>query len=132
MGLPQPDLSELYRRALFNILARNQDDHTKNIAFLMDRCGGWRPAPAYDLIYAYNPTGAWTHRHQMTLAGKRDDLTTQDLLTAARAADLRPAHAKSVLQTVTKAILQWQDFAEIAGIPGPWILEIQGNLRRSL
>jgi serine/threonine-protein kinase HipA len=129
LNLPQPDLTELYRRALFNILGRNQDDHTKNIAFLMDRRGGWRLAPAYDLIYAYNPSGAWTHRHQMTLAGKRDDFTTEDLLKAASAADLKPARAKDILGQVHAAVNHWQDHAQSAGVSHEWTQEIGKNLR---
>jgi len=132
LDLPQPDLSELYRRALFNILARNQDDHTKNITFLMDRRGNWRLAPAYDLIYAYNPTGAWTHRHQMTLAGKRENFTSQDLVTAADAADLKPARAKSILKQVHNAIRNWPTFAENAAVSAAWCTQIQQNLRLDL
>lgn len=132
LNLPQPDLTELYRRALFNILARNQDDHTKNIAFLMDRRGGWRLAPAYDLIYAYNPSGAWTHRHQMTLAGKRENFTTDDLLSAASAANLKPPRAKAILRETHHAISRWHDYAESAKIPYEWAQEIQKNLRLDL
>jgi serine/threonine-protein kinase HipA len=132
LGLPQPDLTELYRRALFNILARNQDDHTKNIAFIMDRRGGWRLAPAYDLIYAYNPSGAWTSRHQMTLAGKRGDFTSQDLLETAGAANLKPAMAKKLLRQVHGAVKEWRSFAKIAEITPLWIEEIQRHLRLTL
>jgi serine/threonine-protein kinase HipA len=132
LNLPQPDLTELYRRALFNILARNQDDHTKNIAFLMDRRGGWRLAPAYDLNYAYNPNGAWTHRHQMTLAGKRDNFTTADLLEAASAADVKPAKAKGVLKQVHSAVAAWQTHAISAKVLPKWTEEIGKNLRLDL
>ncbi len=132
LKLPQADFTELYRRALFNILARNQDDHTKNIAFLMDRRGGWRLAPAYDLIYAYNPSGAWTHRHQMTLAGKRENFTAEDLLTAARSADLKPTRAKAIFTQVHTAIVSWQAHAESASVSAEWRDEIQKNLRLNL
>jgi serine/threonine-protein kinase HipA len=132
LGLPQPDMTELYLRALFNILARNQDDHTKNIAFLMDRQGNWRLAPAYDLIYAYNPMGAWTQRHQMTFAGKRENFTTADLLETAKAADLKPARAKSLLEQVHRAVSDWRNYAEIAKIPPAWAEEIQSHLRLDL
>ncbi len=132
LNLPQPDLTELYRRALFNILARNQDDHTKNIAFLMDRRGGWRLAPAYDLIYAYNPNGAWTHRHQMTLAGKRENFTTADLLEAASSADVKPAKAKSILKQVHFAVAAWQTHATSAKVFPAWTGEISKNLRLDL
>lgn len=132
LGLPQPDLTELFRRAVFNIFSRNQDDHTKNIAFRMDRRGNWQLAPAFDLIYSYNPTGAWTSRHQMTLNGKRDGFLTEDLLTAASAADLKPPKAKSILREVHAAVADWQTHAETAGVFPDWIAQIHGNLRLDL
>jgi len=84
------------------------------------------------LIYAYNPSGAWTHRHQMTLAGKRTDFTLSDLLDAAVSADLKPAKAKEMIHQVHAAVSRWPEFAEAAAIPAPWITEIQNNLRLSL
>lgn len=132
LGLPQPDLTELFRRAAFNILTRNQDDHTKNIAFRMDRRGGWRLAPAFDLIYAYNPAGAWTNRHQMTLNGKRDGFLTGDLLAAASAADLKPPKAKSILRQVHAAASTWKTHAAAADVLPEWITQIQTHLRLDL
>ena len=73
-------LEQLYRRALFNIMARNQDDHVKNIAFLMNSSGTWRLAPAFDLTFAYNPEGQFTSKHQMSLNGKREGFEENDLL----------------------------------------------------
>ena len=132
LGLPQTDLTELFRRAVFNILSRNQDDHTKNIAFLMDRRGAWRLAPAYDLIYAYNPTGAWTSRHQMTLNGKRDAFETSDLLATATHADLRPPKAKAILREVHTAVADWEKYATSAGVSRPASQEIRSHLRLGL
>ena len=132
LGLPQTDLTELFRRAVFNILSRNQDDHTKNIAFLMDRRGAWRLAPAYDLIYAYNPSGAWTSRHQMTLNGKRDHFETADLLTAATHADLRPPQAKAILREVHAAVADWEKYASEAEVSRPAAKEIHSHLRLGL
>ncbi len=132
LGLPHPDMEEMFRRAIFNIVGRNQDDHTKNIAFIMDRRGGWRLAPAYDVIYAYNPSGAWTHRHQMTLAGKRDKFTHADFLEAAAAADLKPPQARAVLGEIAGAIVTWQNHAEAASIGPERIEQIRGQLRPDL
>ncbi len=132
LRLPQPDLTELYRRAVFNILSRNQDDHTKNIAFLMDRRGGWHLAPAFDIIYAYNPDGAWTSRHQMSLAGKRENFVIADLLEAADAANVKPARAKTLIHEVHGAISAWQDRAEAAGVSPAQADEIQRHLRLDL
>ena len=116
LGLHPPDLTELYRRALFNILARNQDDHTKNLSFLMDRRGTWHLAPAYDVTYSYNPDGLWTNRHQMSLNGKRDHYTKDDLLAAASAADVKARKAEEILTEIAKALGQWPAFAEEAGL----------------
>jgi serine/threonine-protein kinase HipA len=132
LGLPQTDLTELFRRAVFNILSRNQDDHTKNIAFLMDRRGAWHLAPAYDLIYAYNPTGAWTSRHQMTLNGKRDAFETSDLLATATHADLRPPKAKAILREVHTAVADWEKYASAAEVSRPASKEIRSHLRLGL
>ena len=75
LNLPMEAIEQLFRRAVFNVLARNQDDHAKNIAFLMKKSGEWLLAPAFDVIYAYNPSGEWTSRHQMSVNGKRTDFT---------------------------------------------------------
>lgn len=132
LGLPQPELTELYRRAVFNILARNQDDHTKNIAFIMNRGGGWHLAPAFDVIYAYNPDGAWTSRHQMTFAGKREGFTVEDLFVTADAANVKPAKAKTILKQVNHAINGWDSYAGEAGVDDSQIAEIQRHLRLDL
>ena len=132
LRLSQPDLAELFRRAVFNIISRNQDDHTKNIAFLMGRDGVWKLSPAYDMIYAYNPNGDWTSRHQMTLSGKRDHFTTSDLLDAARHADLRPPQAKSIISEVHAAVADWKGFAAQTGVPDSWSDEIHRHLRLDL
>ena len=132
LALPPAALEELFRRAVFNVLARNQDDHTKNIAFLMDQSGRWTLAPAYDVAYAYNPDGQWTARHQMTLNGKTDDFTPEDLLACARAAGLKTARAKSVIAAVSAAVRRWPDFAAPAGIPEDWTRRVAATHRVSL
>ena len=68
---------------VFNVMARNQDDHTKNIAYLMDKGGRWSLAPAFDMTWAYNPQGPWTSRHQMSINGKRDEFERSDLIAVA-------------------------------------------------
>src|SRR5690606_7911121 len=80
LELPMLDIEQQFRRAVLNVLIRNQDDHVKNIAFLMNREGQWRLSPAFDLGYAYNPEGSWTHRHQMSLTGKQDHFELADLV----------------------------------------------------
>jgi len=96
---------------LFNIVARNQDDHVKNIAFLMNRAGSWRLAPAFDVTYSYNPSGSWTATHQMTLNGKRDRFAIADIQAAAKAAGLKRGRAQAMLEEVRDAVKQWPHFA---------------------
>jgi len=74
LNLPLEAVEEQFRRMTFNIIARNQDDHVKNIAFLMDKAGRWSLAPAFDITYSYNPTGSWTATHQMTMNASATDL----------------------------------------------------------
>ena len=97
LGLQQSSVEEQFRRMVFNVVARNQDDHVKNIAFLMDRSGNWRLSPAFDVVYAYNPRGRQTARHQMTINGKRDDFSVDDLRAAARTAGLKRGRAEGIL-----------------------------------
>lgn len=94
---------ELFRRMAFNVLAWNCDDHVKNVAYLMDRTGEWRLAPAYDVTYAYNPDGIWTGGHQMSVNGKRRDITDDDMLAAAAAAGLAKSLAGEIIEQVRAA-----------------------------
>lgn len=116
LGLGMPTVEEQYRRTVFNIVARNQDDHVKNIAFLMDRRGVWRLSPAYDVAYAYNPGGTWTHEHQMSVAGKRDGFERVDLARFAESSGLRKPAARQIVDEVITAVASWPDFATEAGV----------------
>ncbi len=129
MKLPMEDIEQLFRRMVFNIMARNQDDHTKNIAFLMDRSGRWRLAPAFDVTYSYNPDGEWTAKHQMSVNGKLDGFKAEDFSACAQTAGLKRNREKHLLAEVRKAVLRWPDFAVDAGIPAPWRDTIQQHLR---
>ena len=104
-------------RMAFNISGRNQDDHVKNIAFLMNRSGAWSLSPAFDVTYSYNPSGAWTSSHQMSLNGKRDNFALEDFKACAKSASMKRGRANEILHRVQNAVLQWQDFAEQAGVP---------------
>lgn len=117
IGLGQREAEEVFRRMIFNVMARNQDDHVKNIAFLMDRRGTWSLAPAYDLTYAYNPRGAWTGSHQMTVNGKRDNISRDDCLATARHMSIKTPRARAIMDEVEAAVTRWTDHAEKAGLP---------------
>lgn len=116
LGLPMAAVEEQFRRMLFNVVARNQDDHVKNIAFLMDPQGQWSLAPAFDVTYSYNPSGDWTAQHQMTLNGKRGDFTLADFRACAKAAMLKRGRDTAILDEVRDAVRRWPEFAKSAGV----------------
>jgi serine/threonine-protein kinase HipA len=99
---------------VFNIIARNQDDHVKNIAFLMNKQGEWSLAPAFDVTYSYNPSGAWTATHQMTLNGKRDGFVREDFEACAKAALMKRGRAAKIIEEVQAAVQRWPEFAAAA------------------
>ena len=117
LGLSPAALEQQFRRMVFNVVARNQDDHVKNIAFLMRPSGEWALSPAFDVTYAYNPRGVWTSRHQMTVAGKRDGFTLADLRSCAATASMQRGAPARILGEVVEAVSQWPAFAEEAGVP---------------
>lgn len=124
IGLPPSAVEEQFRRMLFNIVARNQDDHTKNIAFLMDRDGQWSLSPAFDVIWSYNPEGAWTSTHQMTCNGKRDGFVLDDFRACAKSAMMKRGRAETILDEVRAAVRRWPEFAAQAGVPESWRRQI--------
>ncbi len=130
LGLPRSAAEELFRRAVFNIVARNQDDHVKNIAFLMNRAGQWSLAPAYDLTFSFNPDGAWTNSHQITLNGKADNFDTGDLVACAKTAGISRRNCTLILDQVLYAVSQWRRFAEESNIPEFTINSIEQTHRK--
>lgn len=132
LGLPMDAVEQQFRRMAFNVVARNQDDHVKNIAFLMDRRGRWALSPAFDVTYAYQPDGAWTSRHQMSLAGKRDGFTMDDFRACAESASMKRGRAEAILGEVRHAVSRWRAFAEQAGVPARGARRIEAAHRLDL
>jgi len=132
LRLPMAALEELFRRMCFNIVARNQDDHVKNIAFLMRQDGRWELAPAYDMTYSYNPQGAWTGRHQMSMNSKREDFMRADFNTCAQSCALQKGRAEAILDEVQAAARRWPEFAAEAGVPAGMAGKIAATHRLQL
>jgi len=130
LNLGYPALTEMYRRMVFNIVARNQDDHTRNIAFLMDRRGRWRLAPAFDVVWAYNSKGSWTNRHQMTANGKRDRFERADLLAISGAFGIKSA--AEIIEQVTEAVAAWRSIATDSGVSSTLLRKIATTHRTTL
>ena len=130
LRLPYSAALELFRRLVYNVVIRNQDDHTKNISFLMGDDGRWRLSPAYDMGYAYNPAGGWTATHQMSVNGKFDEITRNDLLSLAKAEGIKDA--AMVIDHVREAASRWPLLARECDVPSEMIAGIEKNLLMGL
>lgn len=129
LRLPYSDAEQQFRRMVFNVVARNQDDHTKNITFLMNKEGRWRLSPAYDVIYAYNPAGEWTSRHQMSINGKRDNIVKDDLISVGREMNIKSGNR--IIDEIVEVVSGWSNYAKDAGVEASQIKSI-GQTHRLL
>lgn len=132
LQLPAFDVEQQFRRAVLNVLIRNQDDHVKNIAFLMNREGEWRLSPAFDVSYAYNPAGSWTQQHQMSLNGKRDHFELDDLLQFGAFCGMKPAKARDIIEGIHEQVENWMAHADRAGVPESLAARLHLAMRRDL
>jgi serine/threonine-protein kinase HipA len=132
LGLSQKDLEQYVLRAMFNVVGRNQDDHVKNIAFLMDKAGEWKLSPAFDVTYAYDPKGAWTSQHQMSINGKRYEFIRADLCSLAKVGGIKTHRACEMLDHVITTIRRWPDIAYEAGVAEDLIRKIRATHSLSL
>ncbi len=115
LRLPYSQAEKMFLRMVFNVVIRNQDDHTKNISFLMDKTGKWTLSPAYDIGFTYNLKGSWTDTHQMSVNSKFDDITRQDLLVCAAANNIK--NATEIIDKVCETTAKWPEMAKNCGVP---------------
>lgn len=127
LRLPYSQAQEMFRRMVFNVVIRNQDDHTKNISFLMDKQGKWRLSPAYDMGYAYNPKGGWTSQHQMSINGKFDNITRNDLIEFAKRNNIKDA--AETIDQITETTSRWSILARECDVPKAMVDAILPNLK---
>ena len=130
LKLPYSQAQEMFRRMVFNVIVRNQDDHTKNISFLMGEDGVWRLSPAYDMGYSYNPNGGWTATHQMSINGKFDDITRKDLLECGAKNNIK--NASLIIDEVCEIASQWPSIAKGCDVPQSMIDEITANMQLTM
>lgn len=110
LRMPYPEAEQLYRRMVFNVMARNCDDRTKNFGFLMGQEGVWKLSPAYDICHAYRPGSAWVSQHALSVNGKRNGITREDLLSVAKQMNIKKA--ETIVNQVKEAVGNWYDYAE--------------------
>ena len=130
MKLPQSDMEQLCLRMIFNILTKNNDDHVKNISFLMNRKGQWSLSPAYDLTLSYKPDNRWLKSHQMSVNGKRTDITENDIFACAAVMDITRSKCKSMIERVRSAVSDFPKFAEQAKLLDATIKNVQQLIKQ--
>ncbi|MCR5597053.1 MAG: type II toxin-antitoxin system HipA family toxin [Lachnospiraceae bacterium] len=116
IGLSHKEIEQFYRRMVFNCLTVNQDDHVKNISFIMDRTGKWMLSPAYDITFSYNPTNKWLRAHQMTVNGKTTEIGMADFLEAGKKMEIKERRCKDIINEIYASVARFSTFAEQAGI----------------
>ena len=129
LSLPMDDKLQLFRRMVFNVIMRNHDDHTKNISFIMDRAGKWHISPAYDMTYSYNPVGDWTSKHQMSINGKQDDFSMDDILATAKVGGLNASKCRKIISDVLSVSYDWEKIAKNVDIEKQRISSIKQTFR---
>lgn len=133
LKLSPDDAMQLFKRMVFNVVARNHDDHVKNFGFMLDEHHQWQLAPAYDLAYSYKPDSHWVSKHWMTLNGKQDNFTREDFYQFQK---LSPLFSKrkidNVLNQTIEAVSLWDKLAAEQAVPNSLIKEVSRNLRTFL
>ena len=127
MNMDYSDVEQFFRRMVFNVMARNQDDHVKNISFLMDKSGKWSLSPAYDITYMYDNNGKWTNEHQMLVNGKSKNITLDDIVASGRNMNIRDYRIQNIIEEVRNGIKQFEEYAKQAYLEDEIIAEIKDN-----
>lgn len=130
LKLSYAEAEQMYRRMVFNIFARNCDDHTKNFAFLMEPDGKWSLSPAYDICHAYRPDSEWVSQHNLSVNGKRKDLVKDDLLNIARQNNVR--NPEGIFSEVLETVAKWMGYAEKYKVDDRLAKAIDGTLIRKI
>ena len=126
LGLPYPQAEQLYRRMVFNVMARNCDDHTKNFAFMMDKNGAWSLSPAYDICHAYRPGSDWVNQHALSINGKRKNITKSDLLTIAKQMNVKKA--ETIIEQISDVVSHWSNYAKQTNVDKKLLRAIEKTL----
>jgi serine/threonine-protein kinase HipA len=130
IGCPSSDIEQFFRRMVYNVLAVNQDDHVKNISFLMNRKGVWSLSPAYDITFAYNQENKWLKTHQMSINGKTSDITKEDMIKCGKSMDLATAKCGKIIEEVYSSVKEFEKIARSVNIRDRTISLIQSVLQK--
>lgn len=133
LGLSRDEAKQLFKRMVFNVVARNHDDHSKNFAFMMDDNGNWSLAPAYDIAYSYKPKSEWVNSHWMTINGKRDGFVRDDFYQFEKVSPVfNKEFIDNTINHTIEVVSQWANMAQTNNVPLTLIELIESNLRIEL
>ena len=132
LGIELSGIQQIYKRMVFSVLGMNCDDHVKNFSFTMDRRGKWSLAPAYDITFAYNPANRWISGHQMTISGKRTEITQEDMLLCGKKMGLKTTFCKEVIDRTKDTVLNWVEYADKAQISEERTVIIDSVIKRGI
>lgn len=128
LNLTYQDYEQQYLRTVFNIIARNVDDHNKNFSFCMNRNGEWRLSPAYDLTYSVDQTApAYSNRHSLTVNGKNEDIRRDDLEKIGKNNDIQDY--STLIDKVINAVSNFENYAKELNINKDLITNIKKDLK---
>lgn len=125
LGLGQDSMEEIFRRMVFNVLAHNCDDHTKNFSFLMDRRGNWYLAPAFDICYSYNSSNDWVNGHNMRINNKRTGITYEDIMSVGESFNIKKR--KAIFEKIKSIVDNFVEYATANGVSKELINEVEEN-----
>jgi serine/threonine-protein kinase HipA len=126
LRLSYAEAEQMFRRMVFNVIARNCDDHTKNFSFLMDQTGKWKLAPAYDICHAYRPGSDWVSQHNLSINGKRKDFVLSDFIAIAEQNSIR--NPKKILAECIEIVGNWEKYANQCNVEAQLKEAIQQTL----
>jgi serine/threonine-protein kinase HipA len=110
LKLTYPEAEQMFRRMVFNVMATNYDDHTKNFSFRLKKEGKWELSPAYDVCYSYDPNNIWVSQHTLSINGKHKDITKADMMTIASANNIKKG--EKIIDEIKLVVSNWQQYAE--------------------
>jgi serine/threonine-protein kinase HipA len=114
LKMTYPEAEQMFRRMVFNVMATNYDDHTKNFSFRLKENSKWELSPAYDVCYSYDPNNVWVSQHTLSINGKHKAIKKADLMKIA--ADTNIKKAEKIIEEIQTVVCNWKNYAAKAKV----------------
>ena len=109
LNMTYPEFEQMYRRMVFNVMATNYDDHTKNFSFRLKKNGRWELSPAYDLCYSYDSNNIWVSQHSLSINSKHKDINKSDLIAVAKTNNINSG--EKIIEEIKEIVCDWEQYA---------------------